>query len=123
MPATIEVRNGILYVNSARVTFPKDAQHQSAPVLMGIDYDSGALVPLTITSDGKLRIYVDDSPLEKTNITAIYTYVAVGFGLGKTQTIKEYETGAIAGSPARLTTYTYGANDKVSSIVVTSTTV
>ena len=123
MPATIEYRNGIIYVNSARVTFPKDAQHQSAPILMGLDYDTGAIVPVTFSPDGKIRVYIDDSPLQKTNMTAIYTYVTAGFGIGKTHTIKEYPTGAAGGTPARLTTYSYGSNDKVSSIVVSDTTV
>ncbi len=56
MPATIEYREGIFYVNSARVTFPKDAQHQSAPVLMGLDYNTGNIVPASFSSDGKLNV-------------------------------------------------------------------
>lgn len=123
MPALIENKNGILYVNGERVSFPKDAQHQSAPILMGLDYDKGTIVPMTISPDGKLRVYVDDSPTQKQNITAEYTYVVAGFGIGKVGTIKEYITGAIAGDPAKLTTYVYNSSAKISTITVTDTTV
>ena len=68
-------------------------------------------------------IFIDDGPMGKQNIHSVYTYVPSGFGVGKTQTIKEYPTGASGGTPAKLTTYTYNANNKVSAIVVSDTTV
>lgn len=72
---------------------------------------------------GAKPIFVDDSPMGKENIHTVYTYYTSGNGNGKTETIKEYPTGAGGGSPAKLTTYTYNANTKVESIVVSDTTV
>jgi len=66
---------------------------------------------------------VDENPLKKANITAEYTYVVAGNGVGKVETIKEYATGAGAGDPAKLSVYSYNAQDKVSLIVVSDTTV
>jgi len=126
MPAVIEYKQGIFYVNSERVTFPKDAQHQSAPILMGLDYDTGDIVPVTFSADGKMRVFIDDSPMGKQNVTAEYSYYVGGIGTGKIEAIKEYLTGAVAGDPAKLTIYTYamvGAEAKVSTIVVTDTIV
>lgn len=121
MPAVIEFKNGIFYVNSERVTFPKDAQHQSAPIIMGLDYDTGDIVPMAVTPGG--RFLIDGSPLGSINMKAVYTYYVAGPGIGKTQTIKEYPTGAAAGSPAKLTTYTYTLAGKVDTIEETDTTV
>jgi len=53
------------------------------------------------------------------NITSLYTYN----GAGKVATIKEYPTGAAGGSAAKLTTYTYDGSNRVTSIVVSNTTV
>ena len=53
------------------------------------------------------------------NITSLYTYN----GAGKVATIKEYPTGAAGGAPAKLTTYTYDGSNRVTSIVVSNTTV
>ena len=121
MAVVIEYKNGIFYVNSARVTFPKDSQHQSAPVMMGLNYDTGDIVPASFNANGK--ILIDDAPIGSTKMTAIYSYYVAGPGIGKTQTIKEYPTGAIAGSPAKLTTYTYNVSAKVATIIETDTTV
>jgi hypothetical protein len=121
MAVVIEYKNGIFYVNSQRVTFPKDAQHQSAQIMMGLDYDTGDIRPIAATPGG--RFLIDGSPLGSINMKAVYTYYGAGPGIGKTQTIKEYPTGAAAGTPAKLTTYTYNIAGKVETIEETDTVV
>jgi hypothetical protein len=60
MAITIEYRAGIFFIVNGpvaeRATFPKDAQLQSAPPLMGFDYATGDFIPLAATPDGKLKI-------------------------------------------------------------------
>lgn len=52
-----------------------------------------------------------------------YTYVTEGNGLGEIETIKEYPTGAVVGSVARLTTFTYDVDDNLVKKEITKTTV
>jgi len=60
MAVTIEYREGIFYIVNGpvvtRALFPKDTQLQSAPVLIGFDYDTGNFIPVAATPDGKLKI-------------------------------------------------------------------
>lgn len=86
-----------------------------------IKVDADGTVYTSITFPDILN--VDENPLKKANITAEYTYVTSGNGIGKVETIKEYATGASGGADAKLSTYSYNAQDKVSSIVVSDTTV
>jgi len=76
-----------------------------------------------VTADFKVLAKADDDPMQKLNITTLYTYVAAGDGAGKVQTIKEYPSGSAGGAPAKLTTLTYNSDDKVASMAVTDTTV
>ena len=83
--------------------------------------DADGTVHTTGTFSGVID--VDENPLNKANITAEYTYVAAGNGVGKVETIKEYLTGAAGGQPAKLSTYEYNPSNKVSKITITDTTV
>jgi hypothetical protein len=85
------------------------------------DYTSDERVG--ITADHKILAKADDDPMQKLNITTIYTYVVSGDGEGKVATVKEYPSGAAGGTPAKLTTYSYNSDSKVTSIAVTNTTV
>jgi glucose/arabinose dehydrogenase len=77
----------------------------------------------TVTADKKVLAVADDDPMFKKNITTDYTYHASSPGLGKVATIKEYPSGSILGAPAKLSSYTYDVNDKISKVAVTDTTV
>ena len=77
---------------------------------------------LFITNHKQLS-YSDDSPMNKDNITTIYTYVDPSADSPQVQTVKEYPSGALSGAPAKLTTYTYDSYGNASSISVTDTTV
>jgi len=88
-----------------------------------IKVDADGTVHVTGVSTISGVVDVDENPLNKANITAEYTYVAAGNGVGKVETIKEYATGAAGGQPAKLSTYSYNAQDKVASIIVSDTTV
>lgn len=85
--------------------------------------DADGTVHVTGVSTISGVVDVDENPLKKANITAEYTYVATGNGQGKVETIKEYATGADPGDPAKLSTYEYNTDDKVSKITITDTTV
>jgi len=85
--------------------------------------DASSDVRVIVRADGKVLSYSDDNPLEKKNITTLFTYVVAGNGIGKVATMKEYPSGAAGGTAAKLTTFSYDANNKVSSMVVTDTTV
>lgn len=61
--------------------------------------------------------------MRELKLTQDITYVAEGNGAGEIGTIKDYPTGAVAGSPAILTTFTYDGDNKVIKIEVTKTTV
>jgi len=61
MAVTIEYKEGIFYIvhsptDKRRALFPKDTQLQSAPVVMGLDYNTGNFVPVAVTSDGKIKV-------------------------------------------------------------------
>jgi len=88
-----------------------------------IKVDADGTVHVTGVSTISGVVDVDENPLNKANITAEYTYVAAGNGAGKVETIKEYATGAAGGQPAKLSTYSYNVDDKVTQIVVSDTTV
>lgn len=88
-----------------------------------IKVDADGTVHTTGVSTISGVVDVDENPLNKANITAEYTYVAAGNGVGKVETIKEYLTGAAGGQPAKLSTYEYNASNKVSKITITDTTV
>lgn len=76
-----------------------------------------------VSADKKVLAKADDDPMYKKNITTIYTYVAAGNGAGKVETMKEYPSGSVGGAAAKLTTFTYNSDNKVSSMAVTDTTV
>ncbi|MFA6971369.1 MAG: hypothetical protein WC208_08220 [Gallionella sp.] len=109
------------------VAIPIDKNARPVSVLYGFDSATGLFYPITVVDKGdgtfQLLTAIDDNPMNKKNITMVYTYVVAGYGLGKVATVKEYPTGATGGAPAKLTTFTYGSNNKVSSVAVSDTTV
>jgi hypothetical protein len=76
-----------------------------------------------VTSAGKMEVTIDDNALNQTNMTIDYTYDVND----RVATMKEYPTGAGAGTPAKLTTFTYKVGSpgdgKVLKMVVSDTTV
>lgn len=86
-----------------------------------VKVDADGTIHATVSSSEPLD--VDENPLKKANITAEYTYVASGNGAGKVETIKEYLSGSVAGQPAKLSTYQYNVQDRVSKITITDTVV
>lgn len=91
----------------ARAVFVTDQN-----VICAVD-DNGNLIPLKANVDGSLII--DSSATVVTNKHRVYTPVTAGdIGAnyvsgseGMIKTIKEYDAGAVGGSPAVLTTYKY----------------
>ncbi len=109
------------------VAIPIDITARPVSVLYGFNSTTGTFYPIAVVDKGdgtfQLVTAVDDNPMNKANITAVYTYVPSGYGVGKVATVKEYPTGAAGGSPAKLTTFTYNSSHKVASVAVSDTTV
>lgn len=86
--------------------------------------DATSDVRTKVSSDGKLFVAIDENPLNQTNLKYEYTYVATGLaGAGKVKTVKIYPALAVAGAPAKLTTYYYNSDDKVETVIVTDVVV
>ena len=105
---SITVSNNEVLRNSNKVVTPT-TQSKHVSVLFGINSSAtGAdFIPIAIDSNGAL--IVATSVVAGPNLTHEYTYNADHFPA----TEKIYETGAAAGSSAKLITYTYSGSDLI----------
>jgi len=87
----------------------------------------GSFAPLAKKEDGTLdllkindsgALFIDDSIMNKMNMTSDISYVSSGNGAGEVYRIEEYPTGS-SGAKKR-TEFTYNSDDKVTKIEVTT---
>ena len=102
---SITIVGGEIKRNGARITTPITSSSQPVSLLFGVNPTAigDDAIPLLVNSDGSLA--VSQGGLPAANLTYEYVY-----SNNMVSTEKIYSTGASAGSPAKLITYTYNGN-------------